>query len=238
MTATEEKRRPRKVNSGEEAYNAILGGITSGELKPGLVVSEHELSQMYGVGRTPIREALKRLEGEGFIINSDRKRRVYYLTADDIKQLFDLKMVIEGMIAYQAAESRSAEDMEQMRLIVAEMERYTGGVDPSAPSADNDADAISLEKWLELDKRFHDHLYHMAGNHRARAIVENLNAQWHRIRVGMSAITGHLERSVVEHLRVGHAVVLGEPEVARAAMKAHFENLKRYIISLMNTFAN
>lgn len=236
MTALEEKKKPRKVNSGEEAYNAILNGITSGELKPGLVVSEHDLSEMYGVGRTPIREALKRLEGEGFIINSDRKRRVYYLTADDIKQLFDLKMVIEGMIAYQAALSEDESDMMQMEAIVAEMERYTGGVDSAAEH--DDGDAISLEKWLELDKRFHDHLYHMARNNRARTIIDNLNAQWHRIRVGMSAITGHLERSVVEHLRVGHAVIHREPEVACAAMKAHFENLKKYIISLMNTFGN
>jgi len=235
MTALDEKQTCRRVNSGEEAYNAILNGITSGELKPGLVISEHDLSEMYGIGRTPIREALKRLEGEGFIINSDRKRRVYYLTADDIRQLFDLKMVIEGMIASQAARSDSEADMVQMEAIVSEMERYTGGVDSAAP---DDADAISLEKWLELDKRFHDHLYRMARNNRARTIVENLNAQWHRIRVGMSAITGHLERSVREHLRVGHAVIRREPEVAQAAMKAHFENLERYIISLMNTFGN
>ena len=78
----------------------------------------------------------------------------------------------------------------------------------------------------------------MAHNNRARMIIENLNAQWHRIRIGMSAITGHLERSVIEHLRVGHAVIHREPEVAQAAMKAHFENLKKYIISLMNTFGN
>ena len=47
MTALEEKQVLRKVNSGEEAYNAILNGITSGELKPGLVISEHDLSEMY-----------------------------------------------------------------------------------------------------------------------------------------------------------------------------------------------
>ncbi len=236
MTALEVKQPLRKVNSGEEAYNAILNGITSGELKPGLVISEHDLSEMYGVGRTPIREALKRLEGEGFIINQDRKRRVYYLTTDDIKQLFDLKMVIEGMIARQAAQSESELDMRQMEAIVSEMERYASGVDPVAvPDCTN---AISLEKWLELDKRFHDHLYHMARNNRARTIIENLNTQWHRIRVGMSAITGHLERSVVEHLRVGRAVIHREPEVAQVAMQAHFENLKKYIIGLMNTFGN
>ena len=104
MTAIMNK---NKNNSGEGAYNAILKGIMSGELKPGLIVSEHTLSEMYNVGRTPVREALKRLEGEGFIINSDRKKKIYSLTVDDVREIFDLKMEIEGMVAYKAASSKN-----------------------------------------------------------------------------------------------------------------------------------
>ena len=80
-------KRNSKMNSSEEAYQAMLDDIVSGGLRPGLMVSEHDLSQKYGIGRTPIREAIRRLEGEGFIVVSDKKRRVYYLTSDDIEEV-------------------------------------------------------------------------------------------------------------------------------------------------------
>lgn len=226
----------KKENSSDCAYNAILNGITTGELKSGLMISEHDLSEAYGIGRTPIREALKRLEGEGFIVNKDRKRHVYYLTVDDIRQIFDLKIAIEGMVAYNAALSTSAELISSLKEIVLEMEKYTQGISVDSLMSSNEG--ITIENWLELDKRFHDLLYNMADNNRARAIIDNLNTQWHRIRVGMSAITGHLERSVFEHLRVAQAILAHEPENAQTAIIAHFQNLKKYIIGLMETFSS
>lgn len=223
-----------KNNSGEGAYNAILGGIMSGELKPGLIVSEHTLSEMYNVGRTPVREALKRLEGEGFIINSDRKKKIYSLTVEDIREIFDLKMEIEGMVAYKAASSKNRKDVAEMEKLLGEMDAIAELLKQKDGLADND----DIGRWLNIDSRFHDHLYKMAGNTRAKSIVDNLNAQWHRLRIGLSAVTGHLEGSVKEHQRIAVAVLNKEPEVAGAAIKAHFNNLKSKIVTLMKTFQN
>lgn len=231
MTAIMNK---NKSNSGEGAYNAILRGIMSGELKPGLIVSEHTLSEMYNVGRTPVREALKRLEGEGFIINSDRKKKIYSLTVDDIREIFDLKMEIEGMVAYKAASSKNKKDVALMEKLLEEMD----AIAEQLKQKDDQADSHDIEGWLDIDSRFHDHLYKMAGNVRAKTIIDNLNAQWHRIRVGLSAVTGHLGGSVKEHQRIAVAVLNKEPEVASAAIKAHFNNLKSRIVTLMKTFQN
>lgn len=231
MTAIMNK---NKNNSGEGAYNAILGGIMSGELKPGLIVSEHTLSEMYNVGRTPVREALKRLEGEGFIINSDRKKKIYSLTVDDIREIFDLKMEIEGMVAYKAAVSKNKKDIAVMEKLLKEMDVIA----EQLRQKEGLADSHDIEGWLDIDSRFHDHLYKMADNARAKTIIDNLNAQWHRIRVGLSAVTGHLEGSVKEHQRIAIAVLNKEPEVASAAIKAHFNNLKSRIVTLMKTFQN
>lgn len=227
----------KKENSSDCAYNAILNGITTGALKSGLMISEHDLSETYGIGRTPIREALKRLEGEGFIVNKDRKRHIYYLTVDDIRQIFDLKIAIEGMVAYHAARSDAQDMMDTLKDIIHEMEKYTEGVSLNT-LFEHKGDGITIDNWLDLDKRFHNLLYNMADNNRARIIIDNLNTQWHRIRIGMSAITGHLEKSVFEHLRVGYAILAHEPENAQAAIVTHFQNLKKYIIGLMETFAN
>ena len=223
-------KRNSKMNSSEEAYQAMLDDIVSGGLRPGLIVSEHDLSQKYGIGRTPIREAIRRLEGEGFIVVSDKKRRVYYLTSDDIQQIFDLKIVIEGMIAYRAAESDDSSLRGRLQEVLEEMKKFGSG--------EASSEGLSVEKWLELDKEFHILLYHMARNTRAMTIIDNLNMQWHWIRVGMSAVTGHLERSTAEHLKIGNAVLGHDPETARDAIKEHFENLKKIITSLMNTFGN
>lgn len=227
-------RTKKSSNHSEDAYQKIMGGIMKGELKPGLVVSEHTLSQMYDIGRTPIREALKRLEGEGFIINSDRKKRIYELSPEDIREIFDLKIEIEGMVARNAALCNDESARSQMEDIMRAIEEYGRSIGTDKASGTKE----EISEWLELDKRFHDQLYIMASNSRAKGIIDNLNAQWHRIRVGLSAITGHLSGSVKEHQRIGSAVVDREPDLACAAIKAHFKSLRDRIITLMNTFQN
>lgn len=223
-----------KNNHSEDAYQKIIGGIMNGELKPGMLVSEHTLSQMYDIGRTPIREALKRLEGEGFIINSDRKKRIYELSPEDIREIFDLKIEIEGMVAHKAALCTDEAERKEMQSIMSDIESFSSKLGES----DGGGTQEDIRIWLALDSRFHDQLYKMASNSRAKGIIENLNAQWHRIRVGLSAITGHLGTSIKEHQRIGYAVLDKEPEVAEASIKAHFKSLKERIITLMNTFQN
>lgn len=220
-----------KLNSTEKVYNQILLDIISNELKPGQILSEPDLSEMYQISRTPVREALNKLEGEGFVIRNGTKRQVYLMTSDDIDQLFDLKIAIEGMIAYKAALSVDEQLRREMQVIVAEMELYVG-------AGKGNTDTIVLEKWFDLDNRFHYLLYQMAHNDRARVIVDNLNAQWHRFRVGISAITGHLERSVAEHLKVARAILAKNPSAAREAMEEHFKNLQSHIKTLMDIFSN
>lgn len=229
MTYPLSQKPQEKLSSTEKAYNQILQSIISNGLKPGQILSEPDLSEMYRISRTPIREALNKLEGEGFVIRNGSKRQVYFLTTDDIDQLFDLKIAIEGMIAYKASLSENEQYRQEMKMIVGEIERYNGKFHN---------DPIVMEKWLELDHKFHTHLYLMARNDRARVIVDNLNAQWHRFRVGMSAITGHLERSIAEHLKVAYAILDKDPDAAKEAMEEHFSNLQSHIKTLMTIFGN
>lgn len=220
-----------KLNSAEKVYNQILRDIISNELKPGQILSEPDLSEMYQISRTPVREALNKLEGEGFVIRNGSKRQVYHMTSDDINQLFELKIAIEGMIAYKAALSVDEHMRREMQVIAADMELYIG-------VGKGNANTIVLDKWLELDNRFHYLLYQMAHNDRARVIVDNLNAQWHRYRVGISAIAGHLERSVAEHLKIARAILHKNPSAAKEAMEEHFKNLQSHINTLMDIFSN
>lgn len=220
-----------KPNSTERIYNCILSGIISNTYKPGQVLSEPEIAEKYQISRTPVREALNKLEGEGFVIRNGAKRMVYQLTPDDIDQLFELKIAIEGMIAHKAALSDDVDMRDDLQDIVTEMEQYVDA------GASRELDRIMLDNWINLDVRFHTLLYRMAHNNRAKSIVDNLNAQWHRFRLGISAVSGHLERSVAEHLKIGNAVLEHNPEAAREAMEGHFRNLQEQIKQVMKVFS-
>jgi len=77
----------KNKNSVQDAYNRILDNIIHLDLKPGEVVTENSLAEKFGLGRTPLREALKRLEVEGLIITEGRTKKVYSLSAKDIEDI-------------------------------------------------------------------------------------------------------------------------------------------------------
>ena len=121
----EVKRRPKK-KSWEEAYDYIKNKIFKMKLKPGEMVSEYSLAKELNMSRTPVREALKKLEQEGLIISSPNgRKRVFILTIKDINDIFDLKEILEVSIVRWATERGSEEDIEKLRKVVEEMLRIS-----------------------------------------------------------------------------------------------------------------
>ena len=92
-------------NTVETAYINILDNIIHRNLKPGEVVTENSLAEKYGLGRTPIREALKKLELEGLIVTENRTKKIYYLSPEDLEDIFNIKIVLESAIARWAAKN-------------------------------------------------------------------------------------------------------------------------------------
>jgi len=76
----------------------------------------------------------------------------------------------------------------------------------------------------------------MAKNRRAQEYIQSLNRQWHRLRMGINAMEGRIEKSIKEHLDLGKTILAGDAEGARVQMVHHLENLKRSIISIMSYF--
>jgi len=215
----------------EVAYERIKELILGMEYKPGDIVSENRTAQRLGISRTPVREALKRLEQEGLIISSNRRKRVYVLTVQEIEEIFDLKKVLEASIARWAAERASEEDLRQLEGIFESMERVV---------EDKPEEASQLEEWkhawLEQDRKYHEQLFAMAGNRRAAQIVRSLNTYWHRLRLGIVAIEGRIEVSEGEHRKITEAVCRRDPEAAEKAAATHLENLKAMLVGIMKVF--
>ena len=93
-----------------------------------------------------------------------------------------------------------------------------------------------FEKWLNTDRQFHAKIAEMADNQRAEQIINTLNTQWHRIKVGLSAIEGRMEKSAAEHEMIGKAIISRDSDSAEQAVKEHLSNLKNVLLKIMQAF--
>lgn len=215
-------------STSNDAYDRILKAIVTSELRPGDAVAEIQLAQKFGFGRTPVREAIMRLENEGFIVSSERKKRVYILFPKDIEEIFLIKQAIESMIAFQASVKATDQNKKELADMLAEMRSLKNG-----ESSQHD---VYVQRWLELDTDFHDLLFRIANNTRAGVIVDNLNLQFRRIKLGMLVLEERVEKAIREHLEIGEAILEGRKEDASRLMHSHLETVKQTIIALMKTF--
>lgn len=220
----------------ETAYDAIRDSILNMTFKPGEMISELTLSKQLGISRTPIREAFKKLEQEGLIVSQNRRTRVYILTIQEVEEIFDLKCAVEGYVALLAAERKTPETMMRLGSIMEKMRAFPPAELKDAATQPDPENHRALEAWLEIDEAFHDILYEMARNSRAQEYIHNLNRQWHRLRMGINAMEGRIEKSIAEHVELGEKVLAGRGEEARDLMVRHLSNLKRTIVSIMNIF--
>ena len=225
------KKRTASQEAWVKTYEAIKHRILAMEIKPGEIVSENKLSKELKISRTPIREALKKLEQDGLIVSANRRKRVSVLTIHEVEEIFDLKIAIEGSIARLAAEKGEKDDLDELREIVQNMSRFADIVPENTFEVHE-----WIDEWLALDRRFHNLLFKMANNRRAEQIIKNLNYQWHRLRVGILAMEGRIQKSVKEHTDIAQAILNGDASEAETLMKDHLTNLKKMIITLMSAF--
>lgn len=221
----------KNKNSFEEAYSLILEEIINGSLKPGEVVTEVYLAEKYGISRTPVREALSRFQCEGLINTSNRTKRIYSLSQHDIEEIFEMKELIEGNVAKEAALKLTHKQAEELRQIIKKMKKLS----ETNPENDSEEEAL-LNSWLILDGQFHELIFMAAGNRRAQQYILKLNLQWHRLKVGLIAIEGRIGKAIFEHEEIASAILARDPERARNTMVEHLDDLEKVIVKLMKAF--
>jgi DNA-binding GntR family transcriptional regulator len=202
------------------AYDFVKNQIVNLHYKPGEYVTDTQIAGQLSISRTPVREAFLRLEKEGLLVYEPRRGwKVYTLTLKDIHEIFDIKLAVEGMIAHKAAECQDEELRGELKVILETME--------TAVEADD------AECWLQADIRLHAILYQMAGNERANRIINNLNDQWHRIRIGFVALHGRTRRSTREHRSFIESILAGNGDEAEQKMRAHLSLLREELVRLL-----
>jgi DNA-binding GntR family transcriptional regulator len=190
----------------KDAYTLILDSIEAGEYRPGSRLVESELAERLGVSRTPVREALQRLETQGMLTRDGRSLIVASLDHNQLSELYTVRSELEGLAGRLAARHATEEEVRVLRGMVEDDRKLLGG-DPRALSRAN--------------KRLHK-LIHLASHN--RFLVQQLDLV-HRAMALMATTTfaaeGRDARALGEHDRIVSAIEAGDGDAAYAALKLH-----------------
>ena len=190
----------------KDAYALVLEAIERGDFKPGDRLVESELAERLGVSRTPVREALQRLETQGMLARDGRSLMVASLDHNQLAELYAVRTELEGLAARLAARHATDEEIRVLRLMAEEDRALTGG-DPRALSRAN--------------KRFHKQI-HLASHN--RFLVQQLDLV-HRSMALMAntsfAAEGRDEVALAEHEAIVAAIAARDGDAAHAALRAH-----------------
>jgi DNA-binding GntR family transcriptional regulator len=202
----------------DRAYTAVRDMIVSLELRPGAVVNERELTAQLGIGRTPMREALRRLAQEKFVAVYPR-RGMFVTTVEirDLASLCEVRLVLEGLAVRLAAERATDADTEEIAGLSAEL----------------DDSARTPRALMELDERIHRTIYRIARNPFLEATAEQYYV--HALRIWYLALdrATELGDAVREHGPLLRAIAIGDSKGAERLVRAHvqnFENAMRRVL--------
>jgi len=206
----------------EAAYDILREKVISKEFAPGQRLNLEAIEKQLGISRTPLKEALTRLEMEGLIKIVPRSGT--YVTdpgPGEIVESFDVRRVLEVYAIELAVQRASDEDLRSLRTMVQELGDLT---------AAKDRDAI-YPRYLSLDHQFHRQLVALASNQRLCQVhdQENVHAQMARIRYRRSE--RELDVAQEEHGRIMAALEARDVETAKAEMDAHLRRAKQSLLA-------
>ena len=201
----------------EWAYHQIREMIISGELAPGAVIREGELSDRLDISKSPLREALRQLHQDGLIVTvSNKGSRVAPLTEDDIKEIYGLREYTEAMAVRLASERRTPADLTALRDNIDALEQ---GVREGR-----------VRDVAERDIEFHLLLTQAARHRRLQRIQESLQSEMLRLVMRQFADWGEVAETdaVRKHTAIVDAIEAGDGDAAEAHIRAHIRQGEQF----------
>jgi DNA-binding GntR family transcriptional regulator len=218
----------------DRAYYAIREWIVTLELAPGSVVSERDLMERLGVGRTPVREALRDLAREQLVeVFPRRGIFVSGVEVGDIAGLSEVRRVLESQAARLAAERRNGDDLVATEALLGEL---AGGVDTRGgvpPGGIALSDKTAERGLIDLDQRIHRHVYRCTHNPFLEATLEEYYVLTLRIWFLALDRVERLDDAVREHHELLEAIRDGDADRAEDVMRRHivaFEQAMRAVL--------
>jgi DNA-binding GntR family transcriptional regulator len=193
------------------AYEAVQRGIASGQYPPGSWLREEDVAAAAGVSRTPVREALHRLQAEGVVqILHNRGAMVIGWTAQDLDDMYDVRVMLEGYAVRRAARRPDAIDFAALDALCTETETLLP-----------EADESDLQRIGVLCMDFHTTLAEAAGNRQLLAILPTVLAPPFVREAFHHHTVPDLERAFAHHREILMALEAGDADWAEGMMRAH-----------------
>ncbi|EAT15596.1 GntR family transcriptional regulator [Desulfuromonas acetoxidans] len=173
----------------EKILENIRDAILKGSLKAGERVSEPDLAERYGISRTPIREAFRQLESEGYLTVVPRKGAVVTaLTERDVEEFYSIKSILEGYAARLAAEKLTDKDIDRLKTINTRLAKL--------------ASAGDVKTFFRVHNEFHEQFIRASGNEKLLELIQQLLKKFDRLRIASLSLPGRMEISVQEHEKI------------------------------------
>ena len=206
----------KSVSLADQVFEKLENDIITGVYPRGEILTELKLVEQLGVSRTPIREALRRLEQERLIRDSGKGSVVLGITEEDLLDIMDIRQRIEGLVAYYAALNMTDEAKAKLTHIVELQEFY---------HSKGDADRLQ-----QVDDQFHDMICQLSGRTVLMDTLIPLHRKTRRFRRISLQDPSRTSRTKAEHHAIYEALMVGDAQRAMELTAQHIENAKEHMI--------
>ena len=201
----------------ELVCECIRQAIIDGTFSPGERLMEIQMADEMGVSRTPVREAIRKLELEGFVVMIPRRGTyVADISIRDINEIYEIRACLDELAAGLAAERITDDELETLNRLLVEFGQHISVGD--------------MEKIVEVDTAFHEVLYMASRNDRLHSIINNLREQVTSIRGRSMSYPGRLDDTMAEHRVLVDFIAARDVEGARNAARVHIENAEHTLM--------
>lgn len=202
-------------------FNTLREAILKGELIPGERLMEKQLAERMGVSRTPIREAIRKLELEGLVMMVPRKgAEVAKITEKDIRDVLEVRATLEALAVRLACEKMNELGLAKLTRVKEEFEKA--------------AYKKEVEVLIDKDVEFHDIIFAATGNDKLIHIVNNLREQIYRFRVKYISEMNDFMGLVEEHEAIVQSIRNKDPKKAEEIAVRHIVNQEKAVIEMLD----
>lgn len=201
-------------------FNTLRQAILRGELKPGTRLMEVQLANKLGVSRTPIREAIRKLELEGLVLMIPRKgAEVAEITEKNMQDVLEVRKALEELSIELACDRITKEQIIDLKIAAKAFERTL--------------DTGDVTKIAEADVKFHDIIYAATDNRRLINLLNNLREQMYRLRVEYLKEPECFPQLIDEHNRLIRSIETGAKEEAKEIIDVHIDNQVQTVLVMI-----
>mgnify|MGYP000853343440 CR=1 FL=1 len=207
----------------EIVFGYLREAILEGKLEPGKRLMEMQLAENLGVSRTPVREAIRKLELEGLVVMVPRKGAyVADVSIKDMVEVLEIRAALEGLAASLAAERMTPKDVKALKVLADEFKKFHL--------------EQNFKGMIEKDVEFHEKIFESTGNEKLYQMSQGLREQIYRFRVRYISEYNQSDNLVIEHDKILKAISKKDRKMAYNYGWEHIESLKNHMINTASSY--